>query len=60
MSQNDTGAGRLPERKDDRASGATRQGDEEHRYENAKGCLTLLAIIVVFFGVSVGLAMLTR
>lgn len=60
MSQNDTDAGRLPERKDDRASEVTHRDEEPEAYEHTKGCLTLIAIIVVFFGVSVGFALLTR
>lgn len=60
MSQNDTSAGRLPERKDDRASGVTRQVEEQDTSVGTQGCLPLCIVIVVFFLVSIGFALLTR
>jgi len=58
MSYDDMDDGRLPERQDDRASSV--EPDAEHEYENVKGCLTLMGVIVAFLAAAIGFAVLTK
>ena len=58
MSQENDGARPAPARKNNRPKGP--ELEQEPEYENVKGCLTLLALIVVFFAVTIGFALLTK